>query len=62
MFVTNDVMSCTSAVPADSGFSGDGDVIVAHLMNHLLNETSLTNQTSHSELSTPIDKMHLSLD
>lgn len=50
MFVTNNVMSCTSAVPADSGFSGDGDVIVAHLMSHLLNETSLTNQAHHSEL------------
>lgn len=50
MFVTNNMMSCTSAVPADSGFSGDDDVIVAHLRSHLLNETSLINQTQHSEL------------
>lgn len=29
MFVTiNNVMSCASAVSADPGFSGDGDVIV----------------------------------
>lgn len=48
--MTNNMMSCTSAVPDVSGFSGDGDVIVAHLMSHLLNETSLTNQTHHSEL------------
>lgn len=44
------VMSCTSAVPADSGFIADGDVIVAHLMSHLLNEASLNNQIPFSEL------------